>query len=487
VRVGAARLEARAASEWNANLNGDVHALLVNGSTLYAGGSFTTAGGQDRNHIAAIDLATGQATDWDPNADHDVLALAVDGDALYSGGSFSRIGGQPRSGVAALDLASGLAQDWSVETNGLVRALAAGHGRLYLGGEFTQIGSESRYHVGAVDLRTGALSPWTPGWQAGNVWVLTLGGTMVYVGGDTHYSFEHVPTLVAVDAISGAGRWELSLGDRIRALELSGSALYVGGTFWWYSSMSGGRNHIAAVDAGNGMILPWRVYPDETVRAIRAEPSAVYLGGEFRHVNDIPTGSLAAVTTDLGTPATPALFTAEARQGVIEVAWALEDEAVSRSARLERSLQRAGPWEPFAIDVGGEGNRRVAVDADVRVGVTYWYRLRWVSKGGVALMLGPISATVVDIPGVSLGEPTPCPSTRAVRMELYLQRAGRVRVEVTDAQGRRVSRVDSEYGAGRHSLVWNGEGEKGTAPSGLYFIRVVTTAGVYVRRALMIR
>ena len=40
----------------------------MSGSTVYAGGGFTSIGGQARNSIAALDATTGAATAWDPNA-----------------------------------------------------------------------------------------------------------------------------------------------------------------------------------------------------------------------------------------------------------------------------------------------------------------------------------------------------------------------------------------------------------------------------------
>ncbi len=53
---------------WDPNASSTV-ATLTNGSTVYAGGNFTSIGGQARNRIAALDAATGAATAWDPNAD----------------------------------------------------------------------------------------------------------------------------------------------------------------------------------------------------------------------------------------------------------------------------------------------------------------------------------------------------------------------------------------------------------------------------------
>ena len=38
-----------------------MHALAVSGSTVYAGGSFTSIGGEERHGIAALDATTGLA------------------------------------------------------------------------------------------------------------------------------------------------------------------------------------------------------------------------------------------------------------------------------------------------------------------------------------------------------------------------------------------------------------------------------------------
>ena len=75
----------------------------MNGSTVYAGGSFTNIGGQLRNDIAALDATTGLATAWDPNANSELSAIAVNGSTVYVAGVFSNIGGQPRRNIAALD------------------------------------------------------------------------------------------------------------------------------------------------------------------------------------------------------------------------------------------------------------------------------------------------------------------------------------------------------------------------------------------------
>src|SRR5205807_1597512 len=123
-----------------------VNALVVNGSTIYAGGAFTSIGGQTRNSIAAVDATTGLATSWDPNATGTVYALAVNGPAVYAGGTFSNIGGQARNNIAALDAASASATAWNPNANNTVFALlvdaSAASTTVYAGGDFTSIGGQ---------------------------------------------------------------------------------------------------------------------------------------------------------------------------------------------------------------------------------------------------------------------------------------------------------------------------------------------------------
>ena len=81
--------------------------LVVAGSTVYAGGSFTRVGGKARRYIAALDRDTGVATDWNPKANCRYSRCAVSGSTVYAGGVFTRIGGASRGHVAALDARSG--------------------------------------------------------------------------------------------------------------------------------------------------------------------------------------------------------------------------------------------------------------------------------------------------------------------------------------------------------------------------------------------
>jgi len=120
------------------------------GPALYVGGFFTTAGGVAVNHVARWNgagwsaLAGGMSGGTTPR----VLALEVfddgHGPALYAGGSFTAAGGTPASQLARWD-----GVRWQALGGGLlggereVRALAVlddgGGPALYAGGSFTQV------------------------------------------------------------------------------------------------------------------------------------------------------------------------------------------------------------------------------------------------------------------------------------------------------------------------------------------------------------
>ena len=50
--------------------------------------------------VAALDTVTGAPTAWNPNPDIDLIALAVSGGTVYAGGWFTTIGGQVLLGEA---------------------------------------------------------------------------------------------------------------------------------------------------------------------------------------------------------------------------------------------------------------------------------------------------------------------------------------------------------------------------------------------------
>ena len=116
------------ATSWNPNANYNVSALAVSGATIYAAGGFTSIGGQSRTYIAALDASTGNATSWNPNDNtgffgSGLSVLAVSGNTVYAGGNFTTMGGQSRNNIAALDASTGIPTVWNPNANGSVPPL----------------------------------------------------------------------------------------------------------------------------------------------------------------------------------------------------------------------------------------------------------------------------------------------------------------------------------------------------------------------------
>jgi trimeric autotransporter adhesin len=377
VRKYVAALDARtgAVTDWDAKLGPDpwygphgdrrvpyVAALALRGRTLYAGGSFDSAGGRSRGSLAALDTRTAATTAWDPEPSgggrvFSISALAVSGDRIIVGGGFSAIGGRPRPNIVAVDAESGVATAWNPRANSTVAALGASRDAVYAGGEFTSVHDwQPRNGIAAIDARTGSLTDWNPMPDVPYVTALAVKGDTLYVGGAfTTFSGRRRSHLAAVDAGTGevtdwdpgtdggvnclvasgntvyaAGAFHVvggqprhflaatdavtgavtpwdpalgTLGDFTFALAAGGNAVYVGGDF--YSQGRGRQNHLIALDAGTGAILDWNPDPEPWNRAasvysLALSGSTVYAGGGFTAVGGRERRHIAALDAASG-------------------------------------------------------------------------------------------------------------------------------------------------------------------------------------------
>ena len=94
-------------SDWEVTTDGGVNSCEISGGHIYLGGHFDRVGGpnadpklnptptgETRNHLASVDLATGDVTGWDPTANSitGVFAVAVGVEDIAIGGDFDRVG-----------------------------------------------------------------------------------------------------------------------------------------------------------------------------------------------------------------------------------------------------------------------------------------------------------------------------------------------------------------------------------------------------------
>jgi trimeric autotransporter adhesin len=312
-RAAAVNLTTGVATGWNPDASATVRALAVVGSTVYLGGLFkgpgSINGSLERNRLAAVDATTGAATAWNPNANGPVLSLAVLGATVYAGGAFASLGGQSRDNLAALNAADGTLRSWDPDASGPVDALQLSGSTVYIGGEFNGPdsinGSKPRNRAAAVDATTGAATDWNPD-AGGPVLALAVSGSTVYMGGSFLAVNNGTPRnrLAAVDATTGtANGWDPNASGGVRALAVSGSTVYVGGSFQGINNPALVRNRLAAVDATTGVANSWN--PDAVggaVDALALSGSTVYVGGSFQGINNPPLlrSGLAAVDATTG-------------------------------------------------------------------------------------------------------------------------------------------------------------------------------------------
>ncbi len=281
-------------STWTAlaavyGMNRQVLALAVSGTNLYAGGQFTTTGnGTTNNYIAGWNgnswtaLGSGMGGPV-PGMGGQVLALAVSGTNLYAGGQFKTAGGSAVKDIARWD-----GSTWSALGLGVagasVNALAVSGTNLYVGGSFTTAGGIAATNIAQWNGSTwSALGPGLGGGFAGTslgVYALAVLGTNLYAGGN----FTTAGGIAATNVAKWDGSNWTALGSgmgptypSVVALAVSGTNLYAGGVFTTANGIA--ANYIAKWDGSSWTALGSGL--NSTVYTLAASGSDLYVGGNF--------------------------------------------------------------------------------------------------------------------------------------------------------------------------------------------------------------
>jgi trimeric autotransporter adhesin len=154
--IAAVNTDSGKATAWNPNADGYVYSLVVGKDYVYAGGDFSRVGGQSRNRIAAVEKTTGLAALWSPEAGGSgtlrIYAMTPCGNFLYAGGLFTSIGGEFRNRLVSLDLLMGVSVEWNPGTDAAVRSMVIANGQMFLGGEFTKVSGQSQPYFAVFSL-----------------------------------------------------------------------------------------------------------------------------------------------------------------------------------------------------------------------------------------------------------------------------------------------------------------------------------------------
>lgn len=277
-----------------------VYALAASpDGSLYVGGDFTTAGGLQANSIARWDpmyemwfpLASGISGGDSGNPGVHALAQTSDG-SIYAGGDFSTADGLSASEIARWD-----GRSWSTLGSGIggvpyavVHAIAVGQdGSIFAGGYFTTAGGVQANYIARWDGTS-----WYPmgGGMNGRVRALTFGpGGSLYAGGDFTSAGNVAANHVAQwDGIS----WHpvgSGIDGAVNAMAFgSNGLLYAGGYF-----TTAGGNAATYVAQWNGTV--WEEVGggmDEQVFALVARPDdSLFAGGRFNSAGSTVASSIA--------------------------------------------------------------------------------------------------------------------------------------------------------------------------------------------------
>ena len=371
------------------NIAGGVFALAVSGPTVFVGGEFGGVDGTEppviRRGIAQLDGATGTPTAFNPQLDGDVYALAVSGSTVYAGGTFLNVGAGdeaapgtlvPRSHMAQLNAGTGIATAFDPELSGTVYALAVSGGTVFAGGAFGIVGAGdgatspvARSDLAQLNAATGTATAFDSGID-GDVYALAVSGSTVYAGGQFSTvgagDGASVPAtrlrLAQLNAASGtATGFDPQIDGPVTALAVTGSTVYAAGHFDHVGAgdgvtMPAARSRIAQLDATTGVAGPFApMIADGTDSA--ADSPALALDGPGRLYVGCKCESVGGQASSFARFTDPAVGTAVHWRG--------------GSARVTRAGVRVVWRTGFEADNLGFDLLRVRRGAKARVKVTH--------------------------------------------------------------------------------------------------------------------
>ncbi len=294
---------------WSPAPGGAIDAIATDGlGNLYVAGGLKCIGGSPANNLAAIDPATGMQLPWPVFVNGQVSSLLLDGSTLYAGGFFTTANGQTRQRAAAFD-ATGVLLPWDPMVSGTglpaVRALCKLGPSIYLGGQFTGVGGQPRINGAAVDATTGSPLAWDPNAGASTHAIISLAtdGSSIYAGGNfPSIGGAGPPNFAKLDAATGAAlAWGAGANGVVSAIHMNAGFVYVGGAF---SAVHGAsRDNLARINAGDGVVDPaWAPVVNNTVLAITSHGEAILLGGTFTTVEGQNYPKIDALSRTTGAP-----------------------------------------------------------------------------------------------------------------------------------------------------------------------------------------
>jgi hypothetical protein len=301
---------------------GTVSDVLLNGSTLYVAGNFTSIGGQSRRGLGKVSTAGTGAADsaWNPtvnafSGDPDIR-LAIGGTNLFVNGvSFTNIGGLNRKRLAKIDANNTGAADPNWDANptytqfGLRSPMLVVGSNVYIAGPFTTISGKPLSYIAKLNVSNAAADTnWNPNvnsfvrCMAANGQALILGGQFQTVRDSTSLALAKVDTVHGT--LDAAFSSHVQRPGRVTAIARQPDGkVIVGGDFWLAGNLP--RRGLARINASGDLDAEWNPQVKapvnfssyEIVQGVSVVFSNIYVWGNYTNVGGASRNGLAKLST----------------------------------------------------------------------------------------------------------------------------------------------------------------------------------------------
>lgn len=221
------------------DVSGQVAAILVDGSDVFVGGYYLTIAGQPGNYIGQWNGANWNTVGSGTNGS--VVAIEKFNGSIVAGGDFSMAGGISAGNIAAWNGSSW--ESLGSGVNGTILALKVVGDRLFVGGVFDQAGGAPASNLASWDgfawsaVESGGLEGVGSTGGGGSVRALGVSGSTLFVGGSFDRAGDtSARNLARFDGASfsslGAGFANgIDMPGYVTSLATRGARLQIGGDF----------------------------------------------------------------------------------------------------------------------------------------------------------------------------------------------------------------------------------------------------------------
>jgi len=112
----------------------------------------------------------------------------------------------------------------------------------------------------------------------------------------------------------------------------------------------------------------------------------------------------------------------------------------------------------------------------------------YADKSVTATFAAPTGVGAGPVAALALEPARPSPMRGTGRIGFVLPREARARLGILDLQGREIAVLaDGVFPAGRHTATWDGRTVRGSAPAGLYFVRLLAEGRMFSQRLVRLK